>query len=204
MIEAVVSLFGQVPKVWQIYAIGAVIALSAIGMRIALPRVLEAIYTIAGYIAAVFMIAILVIIVLNMGARWTSITFPGATNYAGYCMAAASFFALAYALNHGAHIRVSLFLGRMGRYRRWGEIWCYGIAALTATFFARYAMKTNYWSSKLNDVSQGQDATPLWIPQIPMSIGAVLLAVVLWDHFYRILTSDHMGVTPPAITEARD
>lgn len=204
MIETVVSLFGQVPKAGQIYAIGAVIVVAAIALRIMVPAVLDVIYTIAGYIAALFMIAILTIIVMNMGARWFGIPFPGATNYAGYCMAGASFFALAYALNHGAHIRVSLFLGRMGRFRRWGEIWCYGIAALTATFFARYAMKTNYWSEKLNDISQGQDATPLWIPQIAMSIGAVLLAVALWDHLYRILFTDHMGVEQPDLTEARD
>ncbi|MEM7056033.1 MAG: TRAP transporter small permease [Pseudomonadota bacterium] len=204
MIESVVNLFGEVPKAAQIYAIGAVIALAAVVMRIALPRVLDGIYEIAGYVAALFLIAILVIICMNMGARWTSITFPGAQNYAGYCMAASSFFALAYALNHGAHIRVSLFLGRMGQYRRWGEIWCYAVAAVTATFLARYAMKTNYWSEKLNDISQGQDAMPLWQPQIPMSIGAVLLAVALWDHLYRILATDHIGVDQPDLTEARD
>ena len=167
-------------------------------------RVLDAVYGIAGAIGALFLIAILCIIVAQMVARWTGVTFPGATNYAGYCMAAASFFALAYALNHGAHIRVSLLLSKMGRFRRWGEIWCYGIAALTATFFARYAMKANYWSEKLNDISQGQDATPIWIPQIAMSIGTVLLAVALWDHLIRILFSAHNGVAEPDVTEARD
>lgn len=29
--------------------------------------------------------------------------------------------------------------------------------------------------------------TPMWLPQIPMSIGTVLLAVVLWDNLYRLL-----------------
>ena len=167
-------------------------------------RVLDAIYGLAGAIGALFLIAILCIIVAQMVARWTGVTFPGATNYAGYCMAAASFFALAYALNHGAHIRVSLLLTKMGRFRRWGEIWCYGVAAVTATFFARYAMKANYWSEKLNDVSQGQDATPIWIPQIAMSVGTILLAVALWDHLVRILFSSHAGVAEPDVSEARD
>ncbi len=167
-------------------------------------RGLDGLYALGGAIGALFLIAILVIIVAQMIARWSGITFPGATNYAGYCMAAASFFSLAYALNHGAHIRVSLFIAKMGRWRKWGEVWCYGIAAITATYFARYAIKTTYWTEKLNDISQGLDKTPIWIPQLAMCAGTVLLAIALWDHLIRILFSAHQGVQEPEITEARD
>ncbi len=130
--------------------------------------------------------------------------FPGATDYAGYCMAASSFLSLAYALNRGAHIRVSLMLASLGRWRRLGEIWCFGVAAVTATFFARYAIKANIWSAKLNDVSQGQDATPMWVPQLAMSAGTVLLALALWDHLIRLIASDHAGIADPNPQEARD
>jgi TRAP-type C4-dicarboxylate transport system permease small subunit len=116
-------------------------------------------------------------------------------------MAGASFFSLAYALNKGAHIRVTLVLGALGRWRRYGEIWCYGVAAVTAVFFARYAIKTNFGSAKWNDISQGQDATPLWIPQIVMSVGAAMLAVALIDQFLRVLLTEHDGVDEPDITE---
>ena len=61
----------------------------------ALRRILDGLYLAGGIIAAVFMVAILAIIVLQMLARWTGNVFPGATDYAGYCMAAASFFAFA-------------------------------------------------------------------------------------------------------------
>ncbi len=169
-----------------------------------LRRALDALYLAGGALGALFLIAILVLIVAQMVARWTGNVFPGGTDYAGYCMAASSFFALAYALNHGAHIRVSLFLSNLGKWRRFGEIWCFGIAALTATFFARYAIKANFWSAKLNDVSQGQDATPLWIPQIAMSAGATLLAIALWDHLIRLILSDHPGIHDPDPQEARD
>ncbi|MEM7545322.1 MAG: TRAP transporter small permease [Pseudomonadota bacterium] len=167
-------------------------------------RGLDGLYLLGGAIGALFLIAILLIIVGQMIARWVGITFPGASNYAGYCMAAASFFSLAYALNHGAHIRVSLILGKLGRWRRWGEIWCYGVAAVTATYFARYAIKTTYWTEKLNDVSQGLDKTPLWIPQLAMCVGTVLLAIAFWDHLVRILFANHTGVEEPDITEARE
>ena len=169
-----------------------------------LRSVLDFIYLAAGVLAALSLIAILGLIVVQMLARWTGEVFPGAPDYAGYAMASASFFALAYALNHGSHIRVSLLLSALGSKRKWGEIWCTLIAAVTATLFARYAIKATYWSEKLNDVSQGQDATPLWIPQLSMSIGTVLLAIALWGHLVRILFTTHPGVRTPDITEGRD
>ena len=162
-----------------------------------LRKFLDTLYAVSGGIASLFLIAILLIIVAQMVARWTNNVLPGATDYAGYCMASASFFALAYALNHGAHIRVSLMLSALGRHRRYGEIWVYFVAAITATYFARFAIKANIWSEKLHDISQGQDATPLWIPQLAMSFGSTLLAIALWDHLIRILFSDHKGVSEP-------
>ena len=36
-------------------------------------------------------------------------------------------------------------------------------------------------SHEFNDISQGVDATPLWIPQIGMAVGAVVLAVAFLD-----------------------
>lgn len=162
-------------------------------MRI-LRRALDALYLSGGILAALFTIAILVIIVMQMLARWTGHVFPGATDYAGYCMAAASFFAFAYALNHGAHIRVSIFLSALGRHRRWGELWCFGIGSLTATYFAWYAVRGTYWSWKLHDISQGLDKTPIWMPQISMSVGTVLLAIAFWDHLARLIFAGDHGI----------
>lgn len=167
-----------------------------------LRRGLDALYLAGGVVGAAFMVAILGVIVAQMVARWTGNVFPGGADYAGYAMAGASFFALAYALNMAAHIRVTLVLNALGRWRRLAEIWCYGVAAVTAIYFARYAIKTNIWSHKLNDVSQGQDATPLWIPQLVMSAGTCLLALALVDHFIRVLLTPHEGVGEPEMTDS--
>lgn len=169
----------------------------------ALRRILDGLYLAGGVIAAGFMLAILAIIVLQMLARWTGHTFPGATAYAGYCMAGASFFALAHALNHGAHVRVSLLLSALGRYRWWGELWCLAIGAVTATFFARYAIKGTYWSWKLNEISQGLDRTPVWIPQLSMAAGAVLLAVCFWDHLIRLIVTGNHGISRDLADQSR-
>ena len=150
-------------------------------------KILDAIYNFSGVLAAASLLILLVVVVLQMVMRWSGSVFIGATNYAGYCMAAASFFALAYALNHGAHIRVGILLNHLGRYRRFGEIWCFGFGSALSIYFTYYAYKFTYWSYKFNDVSQGQDATPLLIPQIPMVIGVTVLALTFVDHFIRIV-----------------
>lgn len=168
-----------------------------------LRRVLDTLYLIGGIIASVFLIAILSIIVLQMLARWTGQVFPGATDYAGYCMAAASFFAFAYALNHGAHIRVSLVLTALGRHRWWGEVFCFGIGTAIATWFAWYAIHGTHLSWRWNELSQGLDATPMWIPQLSMSIGAVLLAIAFWDNLVRLIFTGSHGIITELVDQAQ-
>lgn len=152
-----------------------------------LRRALDRLYLTAGYLSAVFLILILLLIVVQMTARWTGEVFTGAPDYAGYCMAASSFLALAYALNSGSHIRVNLLLTALGKYRRYGEIWCFGVASFLSVFFAYYAVRMTMESHRWNDVSQGQDATPIWIPQIAMAIGTVILAIAFLDHLARLI-----------------
>jgi TRAP-type C4-dicarboxylate transport system permease small subunit len=150
-------------------------------------KFLDALYLGGGVLASLFLITILVLIVVQMLARWTGQMFSGAPDYAGYCMAAASFLAFAHALNKGAHIRVSILLNALGDKKRyWLEIWCFGVGAAASSYLAWYAVKATQWSHKFNDISQGQDATPLWIPQLGMSIGAVLLAICFWDNLLRL------------------
>lgn len=180
---------------------------------------LNKIYDVSGVLAAIFMITILLIIVAQMMVRWFGLQFPGSTDYAGYAMAATSFFALAHALNRGSHIRVSILLNLNQHTRFWLDAFALFIAALTATYFARFAIKANYFSEMLNDRTQGLDQvperfltvvkmfgsspskwgemwatsgtewvyTPIWLPQIAMSVGSVLLAIALWDNLTRLV-----------------
>ena len=155
-------------------------------------RALDLLYFGGGILAAAFLIVILLVICAQMISRWAGITFPGSANYAGYCMAASTFLALAYAFNAGAHVRVSLFLRKMGRFQRLGEIWCYLVAAAIMTFFAWSAIERNIQTWQFNFKSQGLDATPLWIPELGMTLGAILFAMTLWQHLVRIVSSKQL------------
>lgn len=150
-------------------------------------RFLDTLYKASGVLAALCLLAILIVIIGQMVARWMLIPFPGSSEYAGYLMAASSFLAFAYALNAGAHIRVSLLLNSLGRHRFFGELWCMVIGVAASTYLAWFAVKAIYWSLKFKDVSQGQDATPLWIVQLPVAFGAVLLAVCFWDNLFSLV-----------------
>ena len=164
---------------------------------------LDALYLGCGVAAALCLVALLSIIVAQMVARWVGATFPGATAYAGYAMATASFLAFAHALDRGAHIRVGLLLNAAGRHRRWVEAWCLAVGAAAAWFLAWNAIRLVSWSWTLGDVSQGQDATPLWIPQAPMAAGSVVFAVALTDHLARVVLGAGRGVGHDIAAEAR-
>ena len=158
-------------------------------------RTLDGLYFVCGMFAAFCLVVILILIVLQMAARWTGEMFPGAPDYAGYFMAAASFFAFAYTLNYGGHIRVNMLLNALGRFRRFGEIWCFAIAFALSTYWSWFAIKSVIWSNKLGDISQGQDATPLWIPQMAMAVGSVVLTIAVFDNLVRVtLFGTHSAV----------
>ena len=162
----------------------------------AIRRSLDLLYTASGVAAALCLIAILTLIVLQMLARWTGEVFPGAPDYAGYAMASASFLAFANALNRGAHIRVSIVLNAVGpKLRRLINIWCFAIGAATAWYFVWFCYRFVYFSWKFNDISQGQDRTPLWIPQTAMLVGGVILAIALTDHLFHVIFKGNHRIT---------
>jgi len=47
--------------------------------------------------------------------------------------------------------------------------------------FCFYSMKLAYQSWDFNDISTGNDATPLWLPQIGMALGTLVLLIAFVD-----------------------
>ncbi len=153
-----------------------------------LRRALDTLYDAAGFLAAFFMVGILFMVLASVVGRLAGFNLRGSDAYAGYCMAAASFLALAHTLRRGEHIRVTLFLERFdGRFRRPLEIWSHAAGAFFCGALAFYSARLVWQSHTFNDVSQGTDATPLWIPQVPMALGALLLLVAMVDGFVRAI-----------------
>lgn len=147
-------------------------------------RSLDALYDLAAALAALFMIGLLVMVLASILGRQLNFNLPGVDAYAGYMMAGTGFLALAHTLKRGEHIRVTLLLGALrGAARRVLEIWALFAATLLATLFAFYSVRLAWVSYTLNDVSTSNDATPLWLPQLTMALGTVILAIAFVDEF---------------------
>lgn len=145
-------------------------------------RLLDAVYNSAAALAALFLVGVLLMVLLSIVGRQLNLYVPGTDAYAGYLMAASGFLALAHTLKHGDHIRVTLLLGALpGHWKRRLELWALACATAVACMFAFYSCKLAWQSRVFNDISTANDATPLWIPQIAMALGTVVLAIAFFD-----------------------
>jgi TRAP-type C4-dicarboxylate transport system permease small subunit len=68
-----------------------------------------------------------------------------------------------------------------GAARRGIELWSLFAASLLAALLAIYSCKLAWQSHTYHDISTANDATPLWLPQIAMAAGAVVLAIAFVD-----------------------
>ena len=145
-------------------------------------RALDATYNAAGFLAALFLMGTLAMVLLGIAGRLLDFHVPGTDAYAGYCMAGAGFLALAHTLKRGAHIRVTLVLEHIGgKPHRLLELWSLAAGTVLAALFAYYSVRLAYQSFDFHDISTASDATPLWIPQLSMAVGTLILFVAMLD-----------------------
>jgi TRAP-type C4-dicarboxylate transport system permease small subunit len=145
-------------------------------------RLLDFLYDGAAWLAALAMVGVLLEVLLSIVSRQLGFQAPGTDAYAGYSMAAAGFLALAHTLKRNEHIRVTLLLGKLqGRARRALEMWALSAAVFLSGLFAFYSIRLAWFSRAINDISTGNDATPLWIPQIAMAVGTLILFIAFID-----------------------
>ena len=156
-------------------------------------HILDRIYGAAAWAAALFMIGTLLMILLSVSGRLLDFHVRGTDAYAGYCMAAAAFLALAHTLKRGEHIRVTLILDHAGRRGRQAlELWSHVAGLLCAALLAWFATRLAWQSFQFHDISQGTDATPLWIPQTGMALGSVVFAVAIADELVAVLRGEKL------------
>lgn len=145
-------------------------------------RVLDGFYGALMAGAALAMVAAFACVVLGIADRQFAWGLRGLDAYAGYAVAAALFLALPGTLQRGEHIRVTLLLQRLpAAWHAALEWWSLAAGGLLSAGLAFYACRLVWVSYQTGDVSQGSDATRLWLPQLAMALGCVGLAVALLD-----------------------
>ncbi len=163
---------------------------------------LDALYDAAAYLAAFFFVGLLFMVLASVAGRLLNFNLRGSDAYAGYFMAGASFLALAHTLKRGEHIRVTLFLERFGgRFKRALDLWSHAAGTFFCAVLAFHSMRLVWQAWAFHDISQGNDATPLWIPQISMAAGALVLLVAMVDNF--VLLIRHRAPRPASADEMK-
>ncbi len=157
-------------------------------------KMVTPVYQWSGYAAGFFILAVFVVTMVQIIGRMVGFNPPGFTNYASYFMAASVFFGLAHTLDTGSHIRIGLFLSMAGKARGLIERLGFIAACLICGWITYYAWAMVYWSVMLGDISEGMDATPLWVPQTSMALGLSLLCLSVADRTLRLMLFGNHGL----------
>lgn len=161
-----------------------------------LRKLLDRLYGLAGAVAALSILFICVIvsaqvglnILARIGGPALSFTIPSYADFAGFALATASFMALAYTLRAGGHIRVNLAVQRLPERLQWRlEIFTLALGGAMAGYASWYALGLLRESLHYGDLSPGIIAVPLWIPQLSMVAGLVLLTIAFIDTLIEVV-----------------
>ena len=144
---------------------------------------LNKLYKFYGYIAAIFLILVAVFILIGISSRIFGFYIRGLAEYSGYCMASASFFALAYTFVEGGHIRITLFLEKVSKSKKFFlEMWCLIIATYFSGYLAYYFVKMLIISYRFQERSEGADEILIWIPQTSVALGSTIFFICVSHH----------------------
>ena len=153
-----------------------------------LDRNLNKLYKYSGYIAATFLIFVAIFILIGISSRIFGFYIRGLAEYSGYCMASASFFALAYTFVEGGHIRITLFLEKLSGFKKkLIEIWCLIISSFFSGYLAFYFIKMLIISFKFQERSEGADEILIWIPQTSVAIGSTIFFISVFHKLILII-----------------
>lgn len=163
-------------------------------------RMLDGLYAISGWAAALFIVAIAALVAAQVGLNLAEkvlaglglprlgLTIPSYADFTGFFLAAASFLALAGTFRAGGHIRVTLLTARLGGAAgRAVEVVAVALAAAATLFFTWFTALLVLESREYGDMSSGMVAVPIWIPQSAMLAGLAVLSVALIDELAGLL-----------------
>jgi TRAP-type C4-dicarboxylate transport system permease small subunit len=156
-----------------------------IGMR----KSLDALYLGCGWLAAIFLGGICVLMLSQAILREFGVLIRGADDLTAWFCAASAFLALAHTFKNGDLVRVGLLLERLDeRVRRYFEIFSLGVAGAFIGYMTWAVGSYVYESWQMNEVAQGLIKAPLWIPQMSFLVGSAALLIAIVDELVIVLS----------------
>ena len=151
-------------------------------------RALDLFYDGFGVLATLCMVAIAVLTLGQIVARFFGELIPSADDFAGMAMAAMSFLGLAHTLRRGAHVRVILLLSKLSpSRRRFLEVVCLAAALGTLGFITWYTGWMIYYAHRYNEFTIGLIPVPKWIPMMSMIVGLAVFTIAYLDDLVQVL-----------------
>jgi TRAP-type C4-dicarboxylate transport system permease small subunit len=141
---------------------------------------LHKLYTLSGWLSGVFLVLICLLVVAQIVARQLGTMVPSADEFAAYAMAASGFLGLPYALQRGAHVRVEMLCKLLpARGRFFADVLSTFIGLSIAAYLAWYCSLFVIESYEFNEVSSGLLPIPMWLPQLSMLLGTLILVIAM-------------------------
>ncbi|HLR30290.1 MAG TPA: TRAP transporter small permease [Paenalcaligenes sp.] len=133
-----------------------------------------------GVLAAAFLVALTLVILVQIIGRMFGRLIPSADDFAVWAMASSVFLGLPYAMLRGDHIRVTLILQVLPKRLHYGyEILATLFALVVSVWGSYYCVIFVYESFIYNELAPGMVPVPMWMPQLGMPIGLVLFSLML-------------------------
>ncbi len=164
---------------------------------------LDRLYNLCVYLAVGFVASICLLVMAQVAAniitkfagRTLNITIPSYADFSGYFLASASFLALAFTLRSGKHIRVSLFTQMLSKRAQLVfelfALLCGLAVSLCATY---YMARLCYDSYLFADMSPGIVAVPIFVPQLVVLAGLIVLSIAFIDTFVETLRACNLTI----------
>lgn len=162
---------------------------------------LDLLYLAAAWLGAACVLAICVLMMAQAALRLTGTMIRGADDITAWICGGAAFLPLAATFKRGELVRMGIFIDRFPDQKaRWIELAALGLCSAFAVYMAYALCNMVYESYVFDDRGQGLLPLPIWIPQTPVAVGAVVLAVALIDELARVAA----GLIPTYVQQVRD
>jgi TRAP-type C4-dicarboxylate transport system permease small subunit len=164
-------------------------------------RALDGLYSFAGALAALNVLAIFVLMIAASIGRPLEWRVSWVNDVVSWLCAAAAFLGMAYSFRNGDFVRVTLVLESVpASVRRALDVASLAVAAVAVGYLAFWAARFTWESWTFGEMAGNLVAIPIWIPQISFVIGAALFAMAVVDECITVLR----GGTPSYIARVAE
>ncbi len=143
---------------------------------------LNNLYKFAGFLAAINVLVIFILMIYASVGRGMNLRVSWVNDVVSWLCAAAAFFGMAYSFRNGDFVRVTLLLEKLPKTaRRVFEIISLSVALVAISYLMYWSILFTYESWSFKDMAGNMVAIPIWIPQMSLVVGSVILWIAVLD-----------------------